>query len=179
MHGACLFRLGQKKGHRHFAYLRQGYRILWVDSSRENLLEHVLCRPVLRRSENDFRSSKIIFGHVFVVVEPFILQAMVRKSESWVHDLFWPKHPDTGRVRFCKVCNEEAPPDPAEVAKALREGRSLATLFSGAVTNDSSPSAMINVGSIVSIYRTRLRKSGRLLNMRANRLRKGAKTPPW
>ena len=68
---------------------------------------------------------------------------MAQKSKSWVHELFWPKHPDTGHYRFCKICNEECP-DPREVAELQKKGTPLSSMYIGVVQNDCSPSSMIN-----------------------------------
>lgn len=68
---------------------------------------------------------------------------MAQKSKSWVHELFWPKHPDTGHYRFCKICNEECP-DPRQVAELQKKGTPLSSIYMGVVQNDCSPSSMIN-----------------------------------
>ena len=68
---------------------------------------------------------------------------MAQKSKSLVHELFWPKHPETGHIRFCRLCNEECP-DPRQVAELQKKGTPVSSVFFGAVQNESSPSNMIN-----------------------------------
>ena len=62
---------------------------------------------------------------------------------SFAHEYFHEKRPETGNLRWCKLC---APEQPAlqEVQAAVEAGKNLSREFLGAIQNDGSTSAMVN-----------------------------------
>jgi hypothetical protein len=52
---------------------------------------------------------------------------------SWVHPLFFGKRPETGNVRFCRLCWPGGEPAMDRAAEALAQGWQLQSVFEGCV----------------------------------------------
>lgn len=69
---------------------------------------------------------------------------MAKTPQKWVHALFYPKRPETGHYRFCKICWPEGEPSIQDCQRVIDAEWPLSSVYGGCCLSNSSTSGMIN-----------------------------------